>query len=172
MYCTPISPDSKARVQRLIEFSLNLVQELHGVRHTVKCHCPSLVIYIHPYPGGIGDSYSCAFAVMYKRVLGFRAVQTPRLLIPPKAASIIISFPLNPPVSHSDVYFGATPVHFPVVATAGQTLLTEHLLPVFEAIGMLRVWLWLIAHPHHRVSIWQVQVCMGCWRIYWELTGI
>lgn len=138
------------------------MQKLHGVRHTIKCHSSRLIVYIHPYPRGTGDRYSCAFVVVYKRVLGFRAVQTPRLVISSKAAGVVISFPPNPPVSHSNVYFCATPVHFPVVATADQSLLTQHLLPVFEAIGVLRVRLWLIAHSHHCVFVGQVQVWVGC----------
>lgn len=161
-YCCPVSPDSNARVERLSEFSLHLVQQCHFVRNTIKRQCPRLIVNINPYPGGPGHRYSRAFAVVHERVFGFRAVQTPRLVVPSKAARFVISFPLDPFVGDSDVHFSAAPVQLPVISSSSQTRLTQCLLPVVEAVRMIWVRSWLIAHLNHSVSIRQEQVWMGC----------
>lgn len=120
-------PHTECRVERLCKCSVDSVQKLHAIRHTVKCKCSCCIIQVDANTRWHWSWNICALIVVYKGKFRVRAVQTPGLVVPAQAAFIAFSFPADSPVGNSNVYLCSPPVHLPVTASPSHALLAQHL---------------------------------------------
>lgn len=136
-YSSTKAPHTECRVERLCEDSLDSVQKLHAIRDIVKCKCSCCIIHVDP---DTRWNWSCdvfALIIVHKWVFGFRAVQTPGLVIPAQAALIAISFTADSPVGNGHVDFCSPPVYLPVTTSPRYAVPAQYLEVIDERLKVL-----------------------------------
>lgn len=96
-------------------------------------------------------------------------MQSPRIFIPSKPATIRVSFPLNVSQSHCHVNI-SLPLNLPVTASR-QWVFTQQ-LPAVKSFWVLRIQLLFLHQCHHFVVFWHFEEPVCCVYIQCELTEI
>ncbi len=113
------------------------MNEGHCVRDAVEGQSSCTVIHIHSYSRGAGDYRECSpFVIVPEWASGFRAEQTPWLIITSK--STLISLPADALIWHWYTH-PTTPLHLPVTAST-HSLSTQHLRKTIKSVWMIRIY--------------------------------
>lgn len=161
-------------VQRLCEFSLNLVKKPHTVWHLVERQHSLFELQINAnslMTGGCCE-LDAVTSVADRVVCG--TIKTPGLGIAPKSWQTSAGFSVYSFVGEGDLSLVPFHLYLVVAALGLQSLHAQHLPSVEEPLGITNSWALTIegAQPHLFVSCRDHQVLMRCGRVQAEATGI
>lgn len=109
--------------------------------------------------------------VMPGRIACVRAEETPGFIIVSQQAQGTLAFAADASVGHSDREF-SIPLDLPIEAATRQSLTAQHLGEGIKPLRIIRVRLQVAGSSHLFVSVWQVELFIGCVGIQTELTVV